>query len=115
MRRWQHDKCRGGFQTRHNKRRSQFGQPQGVAPTLSLPDVVHRFKSLTTSRYRLGVTQKGWLTFPGRLWQRNYFEHIIRDENDLDEIREYIMNNPNKWDLDDENPRNINSENIKSS
>ena len=83
------------------------GQPRGVAPTLSLPDLVHRFKSLTTSRYRLGVTQNGWLTFPGRLWQRNYYEHIIRNENDLDEIREYIINNSLKWELDTENPRNI--------
>ncbi len=39
-------------------------------------------------------------------WQRNYYEHVIRDEDDLDEIREYIVNNPLKWDLDRENPNN---------
>jgi len=37
-------------------------------------------------------------------WQRNFYEHVIRNEDDLDEIREYIVNNPLKWDLDSENP-----------
>lgn len=41
------------------------------------------------------------------LWQRNYYEHIIRNQNDLDEIREYITNNPLKWELDRENPSNV--------
>ncbi len=86
------------------------GQPHGVAPTMSLPDVVHRFKSSTTSRYIDGVKQKRWLPFAGKLWQRNYYEHIIRSEHDLDEIREYILNNPLKWELDKENPQNIDME-----
>jgi REP element-mobilizing transposase RayT len=38
------------------------------------------------------------------LWQRNYYDHVIRDENELSRIREYIHNNPLKWDLDRENP-----------
>ena len=37
-------------------------------------------------------------------WQRNYYEHIIRNQKDLDRIREYIENNPLKWKLDNENP-----------
>jgi REP element-mobilizing transposase RayT len=40
-------------------------------------------------------------------WQRNYYEHIIRNENELSEISEYIFNNPLKWELDNENPENI--------
>ena len=40
------------------------------------------------------------------VWQRNYYEHVIRNEKDLNEIREYIVNNPLKWDLDNENPNN---------
>ena len=39
-------------------------------------------------------------------WQRNYYEHIIRNEEDLNEIRGYIINNPLKWELDEENPEN---------
>ena len=46
------------------------------------------------------------------LWQHNYYEHIIRNENELYRIREYIQNNPSKWDLDRENPlsKNFNLE-----
>ena len=45
---------------------------------------------------------------PGaKLWQRNYYEHIIRNDNELYRTREYIVNNPLKWELDKENPANI--------
>ncbi|MFN8499755.1 MAG: transposase [Anaerolineae bacterium] len=47
------------------------------------------------------MVQKNWTPFPGRLWQRNYYEHIIRDEADLDRIRQYIAANPLKWVSDD--------------
>jgi len=78
------------------------GQPRGVAPTgLSLSDVVHRFKSLTTTRYRHGVIQHGWPPFPGKLWQRNYYDHVIRDDDDLNRIRQYILENPIKWREDE--------------
>jgi putative transposase len=81
------------------------GQPRGVAPTgLSLPDVVHRFKTMTTRRYADGVKQHGWSPFPGRLWQRNYYEHIVRDDAALDRIRRYIIDNPQRWVEDTENP-----------
>ena len=80
------------------------GQARGPAPTLSLSDVVHRFKTLTTKRYADGVKQSGWPPFPGRLWQRNYYEHIIRNEESLHRIRQYILENPLRWSLDRENP-----------
>ena len=84
------------------------GQPRGVAPTrLSLPDVVHRYKSFTTSEYRIGVEQLNWIPFPGKLWQRNYYEHVIRNEKELNQTREYISNNPLQWALDNENPQNM--------
>ena len=81
------------------------GQARGPAPTgntgntgntgtLSLGDMVHRFKTMTTKRYADGVKQSGWPSFPGKLWQRNYWEHIIRDEMELNRIREYIHINP---------------------
>ncbi|ODS32916.1 MAG: hypothetical protein SCARUB_01968 [Candidatus Scalindua rubra] len=38
------------------------------------------------------------------MWQRNYYEHVIRNEQELNKIREYIINNPLKWLLDRENP-----------
>jgi REP element-mobilizing transposase RayT len=69
-----------------------------------LPDVVHRFKSLTAAKYRRGVRNDGWQPFTGRLWQRNYYEHVIRDEDELGRIRQYITDNPARWDQDPENP-----------
>ena len=84
------------------------GRPQGVAPTkaLSLPDVVHRFKSLTTARYRREVQGGRWPPFDRRLWQRNYYEHVIRDERELNLVRQYIIDNPRKWAEDRDNPAN---------
>ncbi|MDY6893607.1 MAG: transposase [Chloroflexota bacterium] len=85
------------------------GQARGPAPTgrLSLPDVVHRFKSLTTARYRHGVMQNHWQPFYGKLWQRNYWERIVRNERELNLIRRYIIENPLRWEVDEENPVNI--------
>jgi putative transposase len=84
-----------------------FGQARGLAPTggLSLPDAVHRFKTMTTKRYADGVKQSAWPPFPGRLWQRNYWEHIIRNEADHLRIIEYIQNNPARWAQDRLNPK----------
>ena len=84
---------------------SDKGQARGPAPTeLSLSDVVHRFKTMTTKRYTDGVKQKDWPPFRGRLWQRNYYEHVIRDDASLNLIRQYIMDNPSHWAEDEENP-----------
>lgn len=81
--------------------RNQDGQPRGVAPTgLSLPDVVHRFKTMTTKKYTDGVKQNGWQPFPAKLWQRNYYEHIIRNEDAHLKIAEYIQTNPQQWEED---------------
>lgn len=90
-------------------RPKEDGQPQGVAPTrnssaLSLPDVVHRFKSITTKRYIDGIKQVGWPSIARRLWQRNYFEHVIRNDESLQRIRQYIHDNPARWEFDRENP-----------
>ena len=77
------------------------GQPQGVAPTLSLSDVIHRFKTMTTKQYCDGVKNYNWAPFNTRLWQRNFYEHVIRDGSDLAHIREYIVNNPANWEKDE--------------
>ena len=69
-----------------------------------LPTIIQWFKTMTTNEYIRGVKQLGWPPFPGKLWQRNYYEHIIRDERDLERIRAYIANNPHQWAVDAENP-----------
>ena len=74
--------------------RTRHGQPLGVAPTrnarnLSLSDAIHRFKTMTTKRYADGVKRCNWQPFDRRLWQRNYYEHIIRNEEELNRVRDY--------------------------
>jgi REP element-mobilizing transposase RayT len=63
-------------------------------------NVVGVFKSLSTNQYIKGVYNYNWLTFEKRLWQKNYYEHIIRNEESYLYISDYIENNPLKWDLD---------------
>jgi len=55
---------------------------------------------MTTNEYIREVKQSGWRPFLGKLWQRNYYEHIIRDEIDWDLVRNYIINNPMDWKND---------------
>jgi len=88
-----------------------LGQARGPARTggdrarvLGLADVIHRFKTLTTHRYIQGVKEQDWPAFDRRLWQRNYYEHIIRNDESLNRITDYIMDNPVQWIVDRENP-----------
>ncbi|MFZ9981021.1 MAG: transposase [Cyclobacteriaceae bacterium] len=59
--------------------------------------VVQWFKTMTTNEYIRGVKNNNWQRFNGKLWQRNYYEHIIRDEQSYHNITKYIKNNPAKW------------------
>ncbi|MFH1009855.1 MAG: transposase [bacterium] len=68
----------------------------------SLASVVGSFKSAVSRRIN---ELRGTPGAP--VWQRNYYEHVIRDERDLEQVREYILNNPAQWDLDRENPYRI--------
>jgi REP element-mobilizing transposase RayT len=62
-----------------------------------LGDIVGAFKSLTTNRY-IQMVKNGTLPpFDKRIWQRNFYEHIIRDDADHVRIAEYIENNPLTW------------------
>ena len=62
--------------------------------------VVQWFKTMTTNEYIRGVKSMGWQPFNGKLWQRNYYEHIIRNEQSHKAIADYIVNNPAKWQED---------------
>ena len=66
--------------------------------------VIQWFKTMTTNEYIRGVKQQGWEPFHDKLWQRNYYEHIVRNEKEFSRIREYIRNNPANWDTDRDNP-----------
>jgi REP element-mobilizing transposase RayT len=70
---------------------------------MSLGDVIHWLKTVTTRRYADGVKESRWTPFSGRLWQRNYYDRIVRDEDELSRIREYIAVNPARWAEDEYN------------
>ncbi|GAB4150331.1 MAG: hypothetical protein Kow00107_00790 [Planctomycetota bacterium] len=57
-------------------------------------------KTIITSEHISGVKTLGRPPFRGRLWQRNYCEHVIRDDKSLNLIREYVVNKPLQWSLD---------------
>jgi REP element-mobilizing transposase RayT len=93
----------------------------GIIVLADLSDVGAGLKPAPTEVKRCGLSEivRAFKTFSSRqinelrntrgipVWQRNYYEHVIRNEYDLNEIREYIVNNPLKWELDKENPINL--------
>ena len=75
----------------------QFGKPVSG----SIPTIIRSFKSAASK----GINQMRGT--PGAtVWQRNYYEHVIRSEASMQRIREYIINNPLQWDMDRDNPVN---------
>lgn len=72
----------------------------------NIPSIMQWFKTMTTNEYIRNVKTNGWRPFSGKLWQRNYYDHIGRDEKELFRIRQYIKNNPMNWISDDENQIN---------
>jgi hypothetical protein len=96
------ERCRGRFETCPGDGGwSEFGQGGfKTAPTLS--EIIRGFKTFSARcinhlHHTTGVP----------VWQRNYYEHVVRGENELNRIREYIANNPLQWDMDRENPLRI--------
>jgi len=83
---------------RHAPTGREFAKP--VANSLST--IIGAFKSAVTKSINILRNTPGM-----PVWQRNYFEHVIRNEKELSRIREYIRLNPLQWDIDIENPENI--------
>ncbi|HLE23939.1 MAG TPA: transposase [Anaerolineales bacterium] len=65
----------------------------------SLAAIMQSFKSAATRAVNMTQGTQG-----EHLWQRGYYEHVIRDEEDLNRLRRYIEENPQRWGLDEENP-----------
>lgn len=86
----------------HNHVRANYYSPAKFkSPSKTIGSIIRGFK--------IAVTK--WFRFNSNVyivWQRNYYEHIIRNENELNKIREYIVNNPLQWQYDRENPRRAN-------
>jgi REP element-mobilizing transposase RayT len=93
----------------HGTRRSP-GKVGNTAPSPQHPTlgrIVQWFKTMSTNNYIRGVREAEWQPFSKRLWQRDYFDHIIRDEVTLERTREYVRNNPLYWSLEREHPDRI--------
>jgi putative transposase len=71
----------------------------GNLPSESLSSIIRAFKAAVTKNINILCKTSGL-----SIWQRNYYEHVIRDESALNRIRQYIINNPCIWELDRENP-----------
>jgi REP element-mobilizing transposase RayT len=82
----------------------QRGEHVGSPLQAPLSQIMQWFKTMTTNEYIRGVKQLNWKPFIGKFWQRNYYEHIIRNEKELKQKTDYILDNPSRWDEDDENP-----------
>ena len=73
----------------------KFGKPVKG----SLPTIISTYKAAVTRLIGRELNETG-------IWQRNYYEHVIRNETDLQNKTDYIESNPLLWDEDDENPVN---------
>ena len=71
---------------------------RGSAPTI--PNVIQWFKTMTTNSYIQLVKQNLATKFNKKLWQRSYYDHVIRNEESLEKIREYVIENPRCWEKD---------------
>lgn len=65
-----------------------------------LHEIIQWFKTMTTNDYIKGVKENKWQPFNGKVWQRNYYEHIIRTMTDYNNIAKYILHNPSDWQGD---------------
>ena len=74
---------------------------RGEVPSPSLGKIVAYFKYQSTKHINQHHNTLGT-----RIWQRNYHDHIIRDDIDLQRLRQYMQNNPMKWELDQLHPDN---------
>ncbi len=74
-----------------------------------LPEIVRAFKTFSSRRINEAKATRG-----ESVWQRNYYERVIRDEAELGRARQYIVGNPANWSRDAENPDVLRSSGHKS-
>jgi putative transposase len=85
---------------------TEYAPTKNVAPKLQSPSqtigaIIRGYKAAVTKQINTIQINAGVYDTPERIWQKNYYEHIIRNEVSLNKIREYILNNPFNWKEDD--------------
>lgn len=92
--------CRGELNSPQceKKGRMQYAptEKKFKSPSQTLGSIIRGFKSSVTKQIN---EMQNVLSL--KIWQRNYYEHIVRNDNDLHRIRTYIQDNPLKWELDE--------------
>ncbi|HRY60193.1 MAG TPA: transposase [Patescibacteria group bacterium] len=83
-----------------------YNNRAGASPAPTIGDIVGSFKSLCFKEYKKYV-EKNDLNLQTKFWQRNYYEEIIKNERHYNEVYNYILSNPSKWEEDRNNPNNI--------
>ena|SRR6266508_3656558 len=97
------DERMGEVLSPHNDPNSNnMGGETSPLPAPTLGQIVAYFKYQSTKEMN-AAHKTGTIT---KLWQRNYYEHIIRDEKDLKQKTDYVLDNPSRWEDDQENPKN---------
>ena len=76
------------------------GTEPDIATGPRVGEIVRWFKSAVHADYAKGVRHHQWPRYEGRLWQRDYYDHIIRNDADLEHTRGYIAANPSMWQED---------------
>jgi REP element-mobilizing transposase RayT len=84
-----------GYESNSQNKNQSAGTP--------LPQIIQWFKTMSTNEYIRCVKKLSWDGFDGSLWQRSYYDHIIRNSRELEAIRLYIQANPMNWMKDKEN------------
>ena len=82
-------------QTKSALTAESFGKPVSG----SIPTIIRSFKAAVTKR-----AHESGLLFTGVVWQRGYFEHVLRDSREFVNAKDYIIKNPLGWAFDEENP-----------
>ncbi|HJX30927.1 MAG TPA: transposase [Thermodesulfobacteriota bacterium] len=85
------------------------GATARVAPTVG--QIIGSFKSKCVTEYLKHIKTNN-INATAKMWQRNYYEHVIRNEEELNKTKEYIKRNPYRWEEDEENPDNIEKKHI---
>lgn len=75
-------------------------RPTPTIKKQTIGDIICAFKSITTNRYIKGVKLGLLEPFRKRLWQRDYYDHVIRNEKECAIIEQYIASNPQNWEND---------------
>jgi len=89
------------FELRHMNKGAEITNQGAASSAPTLGSIMRVFKSMSAIDVNRVLDRSG---VP--VWQRNYYERVIRDERELDAARKYILENPIKWHLDRENPAN---------